>query len=74
MLSCGQVIRLTRKERAMLKKLAGVTPPPIRTRAQLTQFVMLHLAQYNGPSPEERLLRAMLEGFLPHRLALRPPR
>ena len=64
MLTLGDRIRLDARERKVLAGLAGSDPSRIRTRAQLERFVAVHLARYPGRSPEERLLRRMLESFL----------
>jgi hypothetical protein len=65
MLTIGLHIRLTPNEHKVLTGLTGSDTGHIRTRPQLEQFVRAHLVNYPGRTPEERLLRRMLELFLP---------
>jgi len=64
MLVSGKNIRLTRKESDLLMMLSGANPGRIRTLNQLVTFVETHLTLYGGPSPEERMIRSLLEDFL----------
>lgn len=68
MLVQGDQIRLSRREAKQLAGLTGSDPCNIRSRAQLVSFVQAHLVNYPGRSPEEALLRRMLESFLPKSL------
>lgn len=61
----GDHIRLTRREIKQLTALTGSDPSNLRTRTQLINFVQAHLVNYPGRTPEEKLLRVMLESFLP---------
>lgn len=65
MLTTGDHIRLNRQEHKLLTSLAGSDSSGIKTRRQLEHFVRAHLVNYPGRSPEERLLRRLLESFLP---------
>lgn len=58
-------IRLTQREIKQLAALTGSDPRNIRTRTQLTNFVQAHLVNYPSRTPEENILRVMLESFLP---------
>ncbi len=60
MLRCGNSIRLTGPELAGLAKIAGVYPEKINSLNDLRRFINRRLRVYCGPSPEERLLRALL--------------
>lgn len=60
-------IRLTRREVKQLTALTGSDPGNIRTRIQLINFVQAHLVNYPGRTPEEKLLRVMLESFISDR-------
>ena len=64
MLVSGNQIRLDARERQTLAILTGASPAPIKSRSQLRAFIQRYLALYSGPSPEERLLRRLLESFL----------
>jgi len=64
MLKSGENIRLTRKESDFLMMLSGANPGRIRTLNHLVTFVEAHLSLYDGPSPEERMIRSLLEDFL----------
>lgn len=65
MISCGNKIRLTTEERKQLAGLTGVDPGYLRNRYQLERFIERHTASYPGRTAEERLMRALLESFLP---------
>jgi hypothetical protein len=65
MLAFNNNIRLTPSESELLARLSRSDPSHIRTRKQLSDFVKAHLTLYSGISPEERMLRALLEKFLP---------
>jgi len=68
MLIEGTHIRLTQREKRQLSGLTGSSPAHIRTPHQLELFVNAHLVNFPGRSAEEKLLRSMLESFLPGRL------
>lgn len=68
MLVHGDQIRLSRREAKQLAGLTGSDPRNIHTRTQLVSFVRAHLVNYPGRSPEETLLKRMLESFLPESL------
>ncbi len=54
-------IRLIWREVKQLTALTGSDPSNLRTRTQLINFVQAHLVNYPGRTPEEKLLRVMLE-------------
>ena len=64
MLITGEQVRLTRREHKLLTGLAGSDSSGIKTRRQLEHFVHAHRVNYPGRSPEEILLRRLLESFL----------
>lgn len=64
----GPHVRLTQREIKQLTALTGSDPKNIRTGTQLINFIQAHLVNYPGRNPEEKLLRVMLESFLPDRL------
>ena len=64
MIRSGEYIRLTGKESDLLAALSGGDPSRIRTLTQLVTFVEMHMAHHGGPSPEERMIRALLADFL----------
>ena len=68
MLIEGTHIRLTQREKRQLSGLTGSSPAHIRTLHQLELFVNAHLVNFPGRSAEEKLLRRMLESFLPSHL------
>lgn len=63
MLIANDQIRLTAKERHQLCSLTGSSADNIKTTTHLKNFVEAHLVSYPGRSPEERLLRKMLQSF-----------
>lgn len=65
MIVSADQVRLSAEERRQLAGLSGSDPSRIRTRRQLELFVRAHLVNYPGRTPEERLLRKLLESFLP---------
>jgi hypothetical protein len=67
MLVCGSRLRLTEAEHRLLSGLAGSDSRFITSTRQLELFVLAHRTNYPGRSPEEILLRRMLESFLPPR-------
>ena len=48
--------------------MTGSDPSHIKSREQLTEFVQAHLADYSGETSEEKVLRHLLEGFIPEAL------
>ena len=66
MVTEGENIRLTAREKRQLRGLAGSDPAYIKTKTQLKLFVDAHLVNYPGRTPEEKLLRRMLESFFPN--------
>lgn len=64
MLKSGDNLRLTRKESDFLARLSGADPGHIKTLRQLVNFVEVHMTLYTGSSPEERMMRSLLEDFL----------
>jgi hypothetical protein len=65
MLIANNQIRLSKKEHHQLKSLTGSNTANIKTTTHLSNFVNAHLVNFPGRTPEERLLRKMLESFLP---------
>ena len=65
MITSGEQVRLTKKEHQQLKGLTSTSSQHIKNRTQLENYVQAHLINYPGRNSEERLLRAMLESFLP---------
>lgn len=65
MLQCGNEIRLTQPEQQRLHLLTGSNLTHIKTAAALNQLIAFHVWRYPGDSPEEKLLRALLNHFKP---------
>lgn len=65
MIVSGDQVRLTAKERRDLAKLTRADPSHIRTRDDLERFIHAQLEIYGGDTPEEKLLRALIEHYLP---------
>ncbi len=65
MLISNNSLRLTPSEHHQLKSLTGSDTSRITTTIKLKNFVAAHLVNFPGRSSEERLLRKMLESFLP---------
>lgn len=61
MIRIGNRIRLTARERARLKATAGIAVPDIKTAEALNRFIEQRQEYYGGSTPEEKLLRALLE-------------
>lgn len=68
MLITQNQVRLTEKEHHQLKSLTGSDTAKIKTSTQLENFDNAHLVNFPGRSSEERLLRQMLQSFLPRSL------
>ena len=65
MLIHGEQLRLTPRERKVLYRLTGIDPRFIKNRRGLQRFVDTHLATYPTDSPEIRLIKALLQRYLP---------
>jgi len=65
MIKLGEQIRLTPKDKKILGGLTGSDPSHIKTQKQLKNFITAHQVNYPGRSPEEKLLRKMLDSYLP---------
>ena len=65
MLQCGNDIRLTQLEQQRLRLLTRSDPRHIKTAAALNRLIGFHVWRYSGDSPEEKLLRALLNQFKP---------
>lgn len=63
MLRCGDEIRLTQAEQRRLRLLTRTNPKQIKSAAALSRLIGFHVWRYAGDSPEEKLLRAMLNQF-----------
>jgi len=61
MLKSGNVIRLTDVEKRELTTLTGTSPVNLNTVEALNNFVDFHVGMYAGSTPEERLLKHLLE-------------
>ena len=65
MMISGEQVRLSLDEKRQLRTMTGSDPSYIKSREQLTRFVEAHLADYSGGTAEEKVLRHLLEGFIP---------
>lgn len=65
MLTHGEQLRLTPRERKVLRKLTGIDPRFIKTRTGLQRFVDQHLSTYKTDSPEIKLIKLLLQKYLP---------
>lgn len=65
MLISNDNLRLTHTEHHQLKSLTGSDTSRITTPIKLKNFVEAHLVNFPGRSSEERLLRKMLQSFIP---------
>lgn len=63
MLRSGNAIRLTDDEKLTLEKLTGTKPDGIHSVELLNNFVDFHKGLYAGNTPEERLLKLLLEDW-----------
>lgn len=68
MLRLENRVRLTADERRVLLTLTGDAPPDQwLSMDALNGWIDLHAGLYPGRTPEEQLLRRMLESFRPNR-------
>lgn len=58
-------VRLTRKERDILRRLTGADPYYVTTRAQLKEWSERYLSDYPGDSPEIRKIKDVIRRHLP---------
>lgn len=63
MLRSGNAIRLSSDEKLTLEKLTGTNPDGIHSVESLNNFVDFHKGLYAGNTPEERLLKLLLEDW-----------
>jgi|GEM_PF-540571 len=56
----GDQIRLTPRERKVLRRLTGIDPHFIKTRTALTRFTEQYLKGYQTDSPEIRMVKVLL--------------
>ena len=68
MIISGEQVRLSQDEKRQLRIMTGSDPAHIKSREQLTRFVQAHLPDYSGETAEEKVLRHLLEGFIPEAL------
>lgn len=60
MIRYKEQIRLDTKDKRRLARITGVVPGNPCTVAELNRYIDAHLPQYDGESPESRLLRLLL--------------
>lgn len=56
----GDQVRLTPRERKVIRKLTGIDPHFIRDREGLERFYNQYLQSYPTDTPEIRLVKALL--------------
>ena len=61
MLRSGNQIRLTRTEKDQLVMLTGASTEGVTSVEALNNLVEFHKGQYAGDTPEEKLLKYLLE-------------
>jgi len=61
MIRCGEAIRLSAQERRRLMRLTGADANELKTVEGFNRFIEHHLTLYSGATPEEMLLRHLLE-------------
>ncbi len=57
-------IRLTPKERRVLRRITGIDPHFIKNRATLARFTEQHLKSYRTDTPEIRLVKVLLRKYM----------
>lgn len=60
MIRCGNRLRLHQKDIERLSRLTGTTPPRIHSVDELNNYVERYLNEYEGNTPEARLLEILL--------------
>ncbi|MDX1587469.1 MAG: hypothetical protein R3296_00900 [Oleiphilaceae bacterium] len=60
MLAHGNQIRLTPRERKVLRRITGIDPHFIRTRESLQRFTEQYLDGRRTDSPEIRMIKVLL--------------
>lgn len=65
MIRSGEQIRLTPRERRVIRRLTGVDPSFIKTRTALENFLKHYMRSYASDAPEIRLIKALLREYLP---------
>ena len=63
MLRCGDDIRLTQPEQRRLRLLTRTNPARIKSADALSRLISFHVWRYPGDTPEEKLLRTLLNQF-----------
>ena len=61
MIRCGEAIRLSAEERRRLMKLTGIDANELKTVEEFNRFIEWRQTLYTGATPEEVLLRHLLE-------------
>lgn len=61
MLKLGNTIRLFEADKRALMSLTGTSPENINTVDALNNFIDFHTGLYSGNTPEEKLLKHLLE-------------
>lgn len=57
-------IRLTPRERRVLRRITGIDPHFIKNRETLNRFTDQHLKTYRTDTPELRLVKVLLRKYM----------